>query len=259
MKINLQVLLACIVGLIAQPTRAFEGRITVTITRSVEAQTLQYTVGTNCLRVERLETDRPYAKNLVARDTGEITLLFLHNRSFMRLPAQTRMQAPVGAPQLPSPNPAIAPANPSSATMPPIPPGVGPQTGAGISAMPMEPMELKVTVDKTNLLGLACEKLEIKQRGEVMEIWATDKLVPFQPYLQNQPHRFGPRMIEEQWGEMLKSKKLFPLLAILKFENGTERLRFEVKSIAPESIKKEDAEKLFLPPPDYQEIQPLPF
>jgi len=111
-----------------------------------------------------------------------------------------------------------------------------------------------------------------------MEIWATDKLLPFEPYLQNQPHRFGPHMIEEQWGDLLKSKKLFPLLAVLKFEAfprpanppGTnalsqasppppdmpERYRFEIKSITPET---NTDDTLFQPPPDYQEIQPLPF
>ena len=49
------------------------------------------------------------------------------------------------------------------------------------------------------------------------------------------------------------------MLAIWKIENGPERMRFEVKSVTPEKIKKEDEEKLFRPPPDYQEIQPLPF
>ena len=124
--------------------------------------------------------------------------------------------------------------------------------------MPMEKMELKSTGEKTNLLGFACEKFEVKQRGETMEIWATDKLFPFQPYVQNQPHRFGPRMIEEQWGDVLKAKKLFPLLATLKFDNGAERFRFEVKSITPQKLKEEDM-KLFQSPDGYFEIQPLPF
>ena len=79
-----------------------------------------------------------------------------------------------------------------------------------------------------------------------------------QPYLQNQPHRFGPRLIEEQWPETMKAKKLFPLLAIIKFENGPERMHFEVKTIAPEKIEDRDG-KLFQPPPDYREIEPLPF
>jgi hypothetical protein len=92
----------------------------------------------------------------------------------------------------------------------------------------------------------------------VMEIWATDKLLPFQPYQQNQPHRFGPRMIEEQWGDLLKGKKLFPLLAILRFENGAERYRFEVKAVKAEKIDDKDG-LLFQPPTEYREIQPLPF
>ena len=127
-------------------------------------------------------------------------------------------------------------------------------------AMPMPggAIELKSTGEKTNLLGLACEKFEIKQRGETMEIWATDQLLPFQNYVRNQPHRFGPRMIEEQWGGLLTAKKLFPLRASLHFDNGSERFRFEVTSVTPQKLTKEDM-KLFQPPANYYEIQPLPF
>jgi hypothetical protein len=178
-------------------------------------------------------------------------------------------------PPMPVPD-RIGPTNLPDGNMPPMPPmpsmpaGVGPQSraGGGMSAMPMMPpmppmpmerAELRATGETTNLLGYTCTRYELKQRGEVMEIWATGALLPFQPYLQNQPHRFGPRMMEEQWGELLKAKKLFPLLVVLRFENGSERMRFEVKSVTPEKIKKEDAARLFQPPPEYQEIQPLPF
>lgn len=166
--------------------------------------------------------------------------------------------------------------------MPQLPPNVGPQAttpgGGAFSSMPampmmppmpMEPMELKATKDTTNLLGYTCVRYELHQRGESMEIWATDKLPPFEPYLQNQPHRrFGPRMIEDQWGQLLKAKKLFPLLAVLRFERpsppagstppapGPERLRFEVKSITSEKI---DDSALFQPPPDYHELEPMAF
>jgi hypothetical protein len=136
--------------------------------------------------------------------------------------------------------------------------------------MPMEKLELKATGEKTNLLGFACQKFELRQRGQVMEIWATDKLLPFQRYLANQPHRFGIGLLEEQWSELIKTKGLFPLLAVLRFEPpaasdgavtatatpGPERLRFEVKSITPERVTDN---ALFQPPPDYREIQPLPF
>jgi hypothetical protein len=44
----------------------------------------------------------------------------------------------------------------------------------------------------------------------------------------------------------------------LKFDNGAERFRFEVKSVTPQKLTDEDA-KLFQPPDGYMEIQPLPF
>ncbi len=122
----------------------------------------------------------------------------------------------------------------------------------------MQEMELQDTGQKTNLLGFACEQYEMKQHGETMEIWATDQLFPFQPYVANQPHRFGPQMIDQQWGDLLKTKKLFPLLATLKFDNGAERYRFEVQSVTPQKQTDEDT-KLFRPPTNYFEIQPLPF
>jgi hypothetical protein len=284
-------------------TFAFEGRITAALSRGGEMQALQYTAGTNQIRIERTETDWPHVKNIVNLETGATTILFPHNRSFVRLkngearapslvPAdpssagvwhETRQTA-WGATALPTPH-GIGPTNLSGASqmpqmpaMPPLPDRIGPQAGpgasmAGMPAMPMrsqmtmEQGELKATDQTTNLLGFKCTRYELKQRGEVMEIWATDELFPFQPYMQNQPHRFGPRMLDDQWGETLKSKKLFPLLAILKFDSGSmptnappanvsERLRFEVKSIVQESITDH---KLFQPPSDYHELEPLPF
>ncbi len=127
--------------------------------------------------------------------------------------------------------------------------------------MPMMPnakVELQATGQKTNLLGFACQRYELKQRGETLEIWATDQLLPYQPYVQNQPHRFGPQRIEEQWPAMLTSRKLFPLLASLRYDNGAERFRFEVQSVTPQKLTAED-EKLFQPPAGWFEIQPLPF
>lgn len=286
----------------------FEGRITATVTRGGETETLLFTVATNQMRIERGEGDRPYPVDIFDRASGGLTLLFPNNRSFVRLrssaenhsrapvfPAMPGMTMPPGVrPPLQSPTPtpgAVGPTNlpgiPQMPQMPQMPPGVGPQAGAlgampngaaGTPALPAMPMmppmmmektELSATGDKTNLLGYACQKFEIKQRGEVMEIWGTDQLLPFQPYLQNQPHRFGPRMIEERWGDLLKAKKLFPVLAVLRFEApaapgqtaphaGPERLRFEVKSVTLEKIGDKDG-GLFQPPADYHELEPLPF
>jgi hypothetical protein len=193
-------------------------------------------------------------------------------------PMPTRQSiSPINVSGMPAPLP--TPSMPDMPNMPNLPPGVGPQAaGPGASVMPtmpgmsggmmhampmppppmMESMELRDMGQKTNLLGFACEQYELKQRGATMEIWATDQLFPFQPYIHNQPHRFGPRMLEEQWGELLKSRKLFPLLATLKFDNGAEHFRFEVQSVSPQKLQDEDM-KLFQPPAGYFEIQPLPF
>lgn len=160
-----------------------------------------------------------------------------------------------------------------AAPSPGVPSGVGAQAPpaviagapamANMPAMPMMPvpgaaMEFKATGEKTNLLGFACEKFEIKQRGETMEIWATDQLFPFQNYVRNQPPRFGPQMIGEQWSGLLAAKKLFPIRAILHFDNGSERYRFEVTRITREKLTDAEA-MLFQPPAGYTETDPLPF
>ena len=284
---------------------AFEGRITAVLTRGSEVQTLLYTVSTNQLRLERGETNWPHAKNIVDLNTGGVTLLFPHNRSFLRLTNQVSQGHPphgaqdtrpfprppqglpsgLGPQNSPRSAPVVAgalsePASPGTTNLPgmPMPPmprmppqfpgtaGVGSQPGpaSGMPAMPMMPpmplsqTELTATDQTTNLLGFLCTRYELKQRGETVDIWATDQLLPFQPYLASQPRRFGPRGIEEQWPAMLKAKKLFPILVVLKFENGPERLRFELTSIKPEQIQDRDG-TLFQPPSDYREIQPLPF
>ncbi len=294
--------------ILASPATAFEGRITAASTQGGQTTALLYTVGTNSLRLEVTGSDRPNPVDVLDLHTGALTLIFPHNRSFVRLkpaaenaaappPGMSPMPVPAGiGPQsarlsgalaMPAPPAGLPPeigpqahAAPDAARMPAmpqmptppagLPPGIGPQAQSpGASAMPampampmmpmpMEKMELKATGQKTNLLGYACERFELKQRGETLEVWATGRLLPFQPYQRNQPHRFGPRMIEEQWPGLLQARNLFPLLVSLRFESGPERYRFEVKSIKAEKIADRDG-KLFQPPPDYQEIEPLNF
>ena len=129
--------------------------------------------------------------------------------------------------------------------------------------MPMMPimgenLELKATGMTTNLLGYDCRGFEIQQREDTMTVWATDQLPPFQVYLPAEPHRFGPPMVQEQWGNLLTAKNLFPLLASLRAPNGVERYRFEVESIQPALLSTNDYKRL-QPPADYVALQPHPF
>jgi hypothetical protein len=241
----------------------FAGRITADQTRAGQLANLIYTAGTNWLRVEETNPDRPHAWNLLNRQSGDMVLVFPHNQSFVRLSAA-----------LAAPAPPMAPAGLPPSVPGPPPPGFGPPPGSppqfsaqgapAMPAMPMPPIGLPATVQltatgkTTNLLGYACAGYQLQFRNETMTIWATDQLLPFQPYLEYQPHHIGGPVIEELWGELLKTRKLFPLLAVLKFDNGSDHLRFEVKSVVPQGTRG-DTDPLFKPPPDYREVRPLPF
>ncbi|HEX4348965.1 MAG TPA: DUF4412 domain-containing protein [Verrucomicrobiae bacterium] len=226
---------------------AFEGRITAALTQSGQVTLVLYTVDTHFLRVENTATNWPNPVDILNRGTGELTLLFPHNRKFTRI-----KNAVSGTPEGTPP------------AMPAMRPGIGPQGMPSGSLMPamgapsMDHIELQPTGETTNILGFDCTLYLIKQSHETMEIWATDKLPAFQPYVQRQPRGNGPHSVADQWGDYVKAKQLFPLLAVLKTENGLERFRFEVKSIAPQKLTEEDA-PLFQPPPDYVELQQLPF
>jgi hypothetical protein len=374
------------------PARAFEGQINIVVTQAGQSNALRYTVGPEHLRIEMTATNWPSPIDIVERQSGALTLVYPHNRSFVRL-KPAAVNAPAGIPGFPdmplppgglppgigpqanfhydgmttptqpggAPNGADrpvrqstigpapgalafappvppmppAPKMPVSVTppitngllvgqlpvaavppgaapgirrMPPpgmlVPPGVGPvppqspnsnfpspgqvmlpvtngiprefgQRPGGplpgaprMAAMPKMamappsvmngPLELKATGQATNLLGFACQQYELKERGETMELWATDQLLPYQPYLRHQPHRVGPQRIEERWPELVAQRQLFPLFASQRHESGVESFRFEVTAVMTSKID-ETSETLFQPPADYHEVQPLPF
>lgn len=220
----------------------FEGRVQAALTRDRQMEGVLYTIGTNFLRVESTATNAPGPVNILNRRSGELILVFPHNSSFVRLKTATHSA------QSPEPR-----------GMPQMPPGIPP--GMGMPPMPsmaMEKLELRDLNEKTNILGYACEHFQMQQRGKILDIWATSQLGAFQPYWRSQPPSVRASTIEEQWADLLQGKRLFPLLATLKLENGLERLRFEVTSIASQRIADENNE-LFQPPAGYHETLPLPF
>lgn len=280
---------------------AFEGHIVATLIRGVDVQTFRYAVTTNHVRIERGEADHRYPVDLIDRMSGEITLLFPHNHSFVRLEGN-RSEVRHGLPNTPATpsrlgqfsadgNPASPGIFPAGSVAPkttdphgfPAIPARQPNPGSPIEAgsppdggrrfmprMPMDQADFSATGDSTNLLGYICTRYELKQRGVTMEVWATDQLLPFEPYLASQPPSSVTPVLEERWGAILKARGLFPLLAVLRMDMppvssvaasapaSPERLHFEVKSITAETTDDTDG-SLFRPPQDYQEITPLPF
>jgi uncharacterized protein DUF4412 len=265
--------LACLVGHSAFCAVAFEGTIVVSLNSGNHAETCHYTVGTNRLRIERTETNRPYAINLVELDTGTVALVFPRNHSFVRLKDSPPAVGPAGAPvPVPGNSPGTSPVatgRANSAGMHPVPglpgaagagrPGAMSQTAMWQFMAPHgETFELKSTGQRTNVLGYDCERFTIQGQGEVMEIWATDKLLPFYAWRSQQLPRSARRRLVEQWGDLLCDRKLFPLRAVLTIEDGPERLRFEVTTVTPAKIEDKNG-ALFQPPADYNENEPMPF
>lgn len=120
------------------------------------------------------------------------------------------------------------------------------------------PMALSDTGVTTNLLGFACRRFELDQRGVRLEVWATDQLMPYQAYLRHQPMSPRPQVIDELWPDLLAARHLFPLVAVLRYDNGVERLRLTVTSISTNGIA-ESTDTLFQPPPGYREMPALPY
>jgi len=240
----------------------FEGHIFAEYGTGDSLTALKYTVSARHVRIELAAANTSEPIDLIDLQSNSITLLFPHNLTFTRLeplpPGAATSQA---GPVIPSPPPGIGaqagvdpvPVIPNSDRLPALPP-----IPNIASITPVASQQLADTKETKVILGVECRRYELKQPLETLEIWATDKLIPFRAYVRGEPPRFGPRLIDEQWPAMMQERKLFPLLVSLRYPNGTERFRFEVKSIKPEKI--EDPEgRLFQAPADYVELQPSPF
>jgi len=275
----------------AAQASAFEGCIQAVTARGGAPFPLLYTVDTNWLRIEVTLTNSPIPIDIVDRQSGGLTLIMPQTHCFMRIPPAGENaggpvpgMAPAGPPGgipgmsgMPVPPPPQAPPNIGPTNFS-VPPGAPPMPAmpampmmpampgnAGMPMMPAMPMmprggalQLRATGEQTNLLGYTCARYELKQWGQTMEIWATDQLLPFQVYQAHQPFRNGPPVIEERWGDLLAAKKLFPLRASLRLNQGLERYHFEVQSITPAKRTNQDA-RPFAVPPDYIELQPHSF
>ena len=209
-------------------TEPFVGRIETKIAIGGDLQYIVYTAGTNMIRIERTDTDRPWPLNLMDRTTGERTILYPHNRSYIKLKEPTPNRDQVSRSGFPG--------------MPAI-------------MATAEPRQLVATGDTTNLLGFTCERFEIKQGIERMTVYAADIGLSFASWRQHAQPALDLRGLEEQWGSTIAGKNMFPLQAVLIIDDQHELLRYDVTSITTQKTG-DQLPCLFVPPPDYQEISP---
>jgi len=135
------------------------GRITAVSTQGGEATPLLYTIGTNQLRVEVTDTNRPHPVNIVERSSGALTLLFpqtgawcgsnrrqghrapppacYHARARRHRPAVRPAAAPPAMPAPPAglpPGLATEPSRTGAAPMPGMPPMPEPPAGCHLAS-----------------------------------------------------------------------------------------------------------------------------
>ena len=121
-KFLLELVVLAALPVISSP--AFEGYIHATAGSGGAPQPLVYTVGTNAMRIELVDTNAPNTVDLVDRKTGAVTLVYPHNHTLMRLTSSATEASDV----------------PPGMPIPPggLPPGIGPNAGhaPGIPATP---------------------------------------------------------------------------------------------------------------------------
>lgn len=271
---------------------AFEGTICATLGRKgIEATHFLFTRKGNRIRIENT-INRFEPINIVDLDAKKLTIVYPHNTTFVSLDLTKALAvAGVGDPGLVRMDGGSMPVRPGSTipattpvpvgpsiSLPPPPMPSMPNNPAGASPVmgmppmpvlpPMPPIsgsfrvpELKKTDKTKKIQGFDCALYTVSERGEKFEIWATNDstLFPFRLIERDFLGRhFGPRMLEDQWAELLRTKNLFPVRVTLRDDGGVEGYRFEVKAITPEKVSDKDG-RLFQPPSEYTEIQPLPF
>jgi hypothetical protein len=286
----------------AEKTETFEGTVSVSLTRSGPDTTqFLFTRKGNHLRIENTDRSKLAPVNVVDLTANRLTIIYPHNSSFVVVDLK-RNEAPSGPPNFPPgfpappnvgqagapprPGPAISPPSgfPTPPPMPSMPPLPNNPMAAAPPNMPVTPAqgfggtpELKKTDKAKKIQEFDCVLYTISDRMETFEIWATadSALFPFRLIQANYLNRrFGPRMLEEQWIELLQKQSLFPLEVTLRRDlhlrpespagahsaatagetpdQGQEQLSLKVEKIEKKKI---DNEKLFQSPGGYFEIQ----
>jgi len=282
-----------------------EGELTMRIShRSEYSQTHRYQLKNSQLLIYRPGEIIPAPSlNLIDLNTGLVKIIYPHNgtwREYSSNQESTSTAFPslpkfpsgifpnISPPTIPTPPFNIGPGMPGSppsglelGSAPPSPqPGIPPipvlsnfpaSAFAAIPSMPgtNEPPTLTKAGATRMIHGYDCQRytLEIPQEG-TLTLWLTDSLPPFHILISHPPAKQHRTQWRDHWPSLLREKKLFPLLAILRptqeedrEANGSaqsqdqEISRWEITQISPKIFVDQEL-AAFTVPADFHRLDP---
>jgi outer membrane lipoprotein-sorting protein len=129
----------------------------------------------------------------------------------------------------------------------PLPDPAKTEPGApGAAAQP----DVQLTGQYETILGYKCEKIIVKSRDNVTEIWGAEGLGVYMNPGMGGPGR-GRSAPSNAWEAELASRGYFPLRVVTHDASGKENFKMEATEIDPSTPD----DSLFVPPPDYQKFE----
>ncbi len=222
-----------------------QGMIEARLTVGERVTDLRYSRQGDIVRIEEKRATAPSPPvTLLNVKTGDATICFRHNSTFLRIPS-ARLSAKLPVPGLPMAEPAMHPTGqpaPAVEGMPAFPampevPGSPPMPAFPGMSGQLPAANLERAGESRSLHGVNCAKYTASDPEEgTLEVWAADDLFPFFLPLHEAPRDRGRREFVESWPEMIREQGLFPMLATLRMEDrDTVVLRFEVTAFDRET------------------------
>lgn len=121
---------------------------------------------------------------------------------------------------------------------------------AGAQGPAVQP-DVQRTGQYETILGHKCEKIIVKTRDSVAEIWGAEGMGTFMNPGTGGPMSRGGPAPRSAWESELAGRGFFPLRVMVHDAGGKQTLKMEATEIDPST----PAESLFVPPPDYKKFE----
>jgi hypothetical protein len=111
--------------------------------------------------------------------------------------------------------------------------------------------DVQRTGEYETILGYKCEKIIVKSRNDVAEIWGAEGMGVFMNPGMGGPMGRGRPAPRSAWEAELASRGFFPLRVVVRNASGKQTFKMEATEIDTST----PADSLFVPPPDYQKFE----